>query len=139
MPSLQEALYHYLTLQPRVTALVGLRIFPQIAPQNTPVPYITVQRIAVGNDYHLLGPTDTHDTGIQVDCWALTARQGQGIATQVRHALEGLVGPWDDLEIDGVYITSEIDLADAAEDGSERIDYRTVLSIEVAHEYDRDT
>lgn len=134
LPSLHRALYAMLSLHAPLVALVGMRVYPSIAPSSAAFPYVTVQRLAVGSIYHFLGASATHDTLVQVDCWALSAAEAQHVAQVIRQSLDGFTGVWDGLEIDGVFIENEIDDAEPADDGSPRIFYRTVLTLACWHE-----
>ncbi len=134
LPSLHRALYAYLSLHAPLTALVGTRVYPSIAPSSAAFPYVTVQRLAVGSIYHFGGASATHDTLVQADCWALQALEAQHLAQVVRQSLDGFTGLWDGLEIDGVFVESEVDDAEPAEDGSQRTYYRTILTLACWHE-----
>ncbi len=134
LPTLHRALYAYLSLYAPLAALVGTRVYPSIAPSSAAFPYVTVQRLAVASIYHMGGASATHDTLVQVDCWALTAIQAQQIADVIRQSLDGQPAVWDGLEIDGVFVENELDDAEPAEDGSQRIYYRTILTLACWHE-----
>lgn len=145
MPSLQRALYAYLSLYPPLQAVIGARCFPSVAPQETTFPYLTVQRLGVGAHYHTEGVSGTQDTLVQVDCWAVGPRgggalQAQQVAQLVRQAVEAYPTQedspaMDGLDIDGIFVESEIDDAEYADDGSERVFYRTILTLTAWHEY----
>lgn len=134
LPTLQRALYAFLSLHAPLTALVATRVYPSIAPSSAAFPYVTVQRLAVGSIYHMGGASATHDTLVQIDCWALSAIQAQQVAQVIRQSLDGFTGTWDGLEVDGVFIENEIDDAEPAEDASQRIFYRTILTLACWHE-----
>ncbi len=134
LPSLHRALYAYLSLYAPLTALVGMRLYPSIAPASAAFPYVTVQRLAVESLYHFGGASATHDTLVQVDCWALSAAEAQQVAQVLRQSLDGFTGVWDSLEVDGVFVENELDDAEPADDGSPRNFYRTILTLACWHE-----
>lgn len=141
MITLHRALYAYLSLYMPLRALIAQRIYPSVAPQETTFPYLTVQRLGVATPYHMGGASATHNTLVQIDCWALSAMQAQQVAAVVRQALDAYPEPsdepsMDDLEIDGLFIDSELDDAERADDGSERTYYRTVLTVDTWHAYE---
>ena len=139
LPTLPRALYAYLSLHAPLQALVATRVYPSIAPSGAALPYVTVQRLAVGSIYHMGGASATHDTLVQVDCWALQPMQVQHLAQVVRQSLDGFTGTWDGLAIDGVFVENEIDDAEPADDGSQRIFYRTILTLACWHEREAPT
>jgi len=66
-------------------------------------------------------------------------RVQQHLAQVVRQSLDGFAGTWDGLEVDGVFVESEIDDAEAADDASQRIFYRTILTLACWHEREAPT
>lgn len=134
LPSLHQALYKYLSGYAPLVALVGTRCYPGIAPSKAAFPYVTVQRIAVDSIYHHGGPSATADTMMQIDCWSTDAMQAQQVAQTIRNSLDGASALWDGLAIDGVFVANELDDAEPAEDGSERLYYRTILTLDCWHE-----
>src|SRR5262245_16715145 len=124
LPSLHRALYAFLSTYPPLVAQVGTRVYPSVAPSSAVFPYVTVHDLHVGSHYHLQGPSATHDTLVQVDCWALAAEQSKKIAALIRQAVDGQQAVWEDLDIDGLFIESELDTSEMAEDGSERVYHR---------------
>jgi hypothetical protein len=139
LPSLQKALYAYLSLYAPLQALIGNRIFPGVAPSTqhgkpTPFPYVTIHRLDVGSIYHMEGASATADTLAQVECWALEAPLAQRVAHVIRQSMDGQSMVWDGLEIDAVFVESEVDDAEPAEDGSEKVFYRTILTVNCWHE-----
>lgn len=136
LPDVHRSLYAYLSTYAPLTALVATRIYPGVAPQTTPFPYVTIHELNVASHYHLQGASATFDTLIQVDCWALAPMESKQIARVIRLSLEGQPLVLDDLEIDGIFIESENDLPEMAEDGSERTFFRRILTLSAWHERD---
>lgn len=136
LPSLHRALYAFLSTYAPLTALIGTRIYPGVAPQETPFPYVTLHELHVGSHYHTEGASGTHDTLVQVDCWALAPLESKKLASLLRLALEGRPLVLDDLAIDGIFVDSEVDLPELAADGSERTFYRRSLTLSCWHERD---
>lgn len=134
LPSLHRALYAYLSLYAPLQALIHTRLYPSVAPSSAVLPYVTVQRLGVGSHYHMQGVSATFDTAVQVDCWALQAGEAKRVAETIRGALDAYSGTMDDLDIDGVFVEAEVDLAEFAEDGSERVYHRVSLTLTVWHE-----
>mgnify|MGYP001817171020 CR=1 FL=1 len=88
MTTPQQDFYTLLSNDSAVTALVGTRITPGVASQNTATPYITYQLVSTVNT----NPLDTNvkigaNTRIQVDCWADSPDTATTLADAVESAL----------------------------------------------------
>lgn len=69
-------------------ALVGGRVFPDVAPIDTPRPYVTYQQVggdAVSFDDATV--SDAENALVQINVWASTRLQANSIARQVQSAL----------------------------------------------------
>jgi hypothetical protein len=66
-----------------MTALVAARVYPDIAPENTPTPYITYQQVG-GKPVNFLGAeySDKKNARIQINVWD-TTRIGVAILTRL--------------------------------------------------------
>jgi uncharacterized protein DUF3168 len=133
IPSLSRGLYAFLSTYAPLTAIVGTRIYPGLAPTSAVFPYVTIQELMVASHYHLDGATATFDTMAQIDVWSLEPMQAQQLAKIIRQSMDGLPAAWDGLEVDGVFVDSETDAPEPAQDGSERAYYRRILTISVWH------
>jgi Protein of unknown function (DUF3168) len=133
MPSLPRAIYAYLSTLPALTAIIGTRLYPGIAPTSAIFPYVTLHEIMIESFYYLRGASATFDAMMQIDCWALEPMQAQHMAKAIRQSMDGLPASWDGLEVDGVFIDSEMDAPEPAQDGSERAYYRRVMTVNVWH------
>ena len=88
MTSPQQDLYSLLSNDSAVTALVGTRITPDVASQNTAVPYISYFADSTVN----LNAVDTSvkigaNTSIQIDCWSDSPDTSNAVADAVEAAL----------------------------------------------------
>ena len=88
MTTPQEDLYTLLSNAAGVTALVGTRITPGIAKQNTLTPYITYELSSTVNSNAI----DTNvkisaNTRIQIDCWADSPDTATALGDAVEAAL----------------------------------------------------
>lgn len=77
-----------------LTAMVGTRIFPQVAPQSSPFPRITYQRISSGRRKTLDGIEGLVAASIQIDCWSKDYREAKNVANRVRVLVDGFKGSW---------------------------------------------
>ena len=66
------------------------RIFPDVVPTNTPVPYITYQAVG-GEPMNFLSgdQPDKANTRMQVNVWAATRLEAAALAQQVEDAVRG--------------------------------------------------
>jgi len=80
MSTIQEQLVAYLA---PVAAL-----HPMVAPQGTPLPYATYQRVASGVHNVLSGPPSIDNARIQVDVWAGTYAAAQALAQSIIQAMQ---------------------------------------------------
>jgi hypothetical protein len=88
MTTPQQDLYALLSNSSAVTALVGTRITPGIASQNTAVPYISYFLPSTVN----LNALDTNvkigaNSSIQIDCWANSPDEATAVGDAVEAAL----------------------------------------------------
>jgi hypothetical protein len=133
VPSLSRALYAFLSTYAPLTAIIGTRIYPGLAPTSAVFPYVTMQDLMIASHYFLDGATATHDSMVQIDCWSLEPMQALQMARVIRLSMDGMPAAWDGLEVDGVFFDSEMDAPEPAQDGSERAYFRRILTITVWH------
>ncbi len=91
--SLQGAMYEELRLNAAVAALVASRIYPVVAPQETDLPYLTIQRIDRPRERHQGGDAKLPHPRIQIDCWAATEFAADQLAEALRGVLDEFSGP----------------------------------------------
>jgi len=99
--TIESGLRDLLTGDAAVSALVGRRVFPAPAPQDTAWPFVTWQRISGLRDQTLDGPSGMALPVFQIDIWCDSREQLQGassymparaIADAVRRLLDGYTG-----------------------------------------------
>lgn len=96
--SIETTLYAALIADSGVTALVAsgsplvYRIYPQIAPDNAAVPYITYQVVATEAHNKLAGAPDTERKVVQINCIANTYASAKGVSEAVKSALNVSIG-----------------------------------------------
>ena len=122
-----EALYYKLKTTSGVTDLIGLKIFPLIAPKNKKLPWITYQQIsnvpvhAMGSDAAVYGPR------IQVDIFAETFDSLEDIGLQVKTALQdysGTIGSGDTLAVSRIFLENEADRVEVDPESKETTYHR---------------
>jgi len=84
-------LYDLLTADVNIAALVVLRVYPTVAPQGTPYPYIVWQEVSSAAETTHDGDSVTDggldQTLIQFDCWGDTSKKACALRALVRKAL----------------------------------------------------
>ena len=84
--SIETALYDALQNNSALTALVGSKIYPQVAPDNAAVPYCTYS-VVVGTAYNLIaGAPSTERKLIQVNCISNSYTNAKAIAEEIGRA-----------------------------------------------------
>ena len=100
--SIETDLYATLSNDAGVSALVGTRIYPSLAPESAALPRIDYQNVAGSRINTLPGVSDMIRKRIQINCNANTYAGSKDLAAAVIAALEG-----------GGYLELEYDLYDA--------------------------
>lgn len=110
--TIKAAIYSRLSNYTNLTDLVGLRIYPGIAPQNTATPYVTIQKIS---DEPV--PAMSADTGLerprfQIDSWSDQPLEAENVDVQVRAALQRYSGTLAGTTIQVSFLENSVDLYD---------------------------
>jgi len=87
-----EIVYALLAADTDVAALVSTRIYPESAPQNVTVPYITYEVSSVEHYHHMVNSSGLKAATVMVDCFAATYIAARALAEKVRLALQGYTG-----------------------------------------------
>jgi hypothetical protein len=97
-----KAVYGILSANTGVTDIVGTRIFPEIAEQETAVPFIVYQLLSVD-------PEDTHDGPSKLDevrfeflCYADSYNAAADLGVAVRGALDRVSGTYNGVNVESV-------------------------------------
>jgi len=103
--SIESDLYAHLKNDSGVSALIGTRIYPLMAPQNVIDPYITYQVVNDNSKQCIGGSVYQNDTRFQVDCWSKKYSEVKAIKEAVESALIGFkssyaISNMDDYEPD---------------------------------------
>jgi len=92
-----------------VTALIGTRIYPVIAPATAALPFVTWRRVAVERTQGLAGPIGTPTVSLSVDIFAETYESARDIADQCRQSLDGWGGTLENVTVARVSLDNESD------------------------------
>ncbi len=129
--SLELALRNFLLADPGVAAIVGNKIFPQPAPQDTVAPFITWLLVSADDNNTLDGPLGLRVSRVQIDCWSDPPEQAGDFtqsllaASAVRQAMKGFTGMQSGLRISSALPVDARDIHDDAERAHARsVDFR---------------
>lgn len=114
MPSLEDGLYTFLAAQAGISALVGTRIYPLVAPEGAVMPCIVYQRIGGSRVVSHSGDSELARPRIQVSAWAETYDEAKSIAEAVVAATSGYSGTWGSVSIGAVEVEDGPDDYDEA-------------------------
>ena len=98
-----------------VSNLVGTRIYPKVAPQNAPTPYIVYSFINNNNEQCIGGAIYQKDSRVQIDCWSKQYSKSIKVREAVVNALVGFkssnsINTNDDYEADTELYREIIDI-----------------------------
>jgi hypothetical protein len=92
-----------------VSAIVGSRIFPILAPQTAALPLIIWRRSGIERQHSLSGPIGTPTVSLEMQLLATTYEQARELADKVRAVLDGYGGTLNNTEVKHVYLDQEAD------------------------------
>jgi hypothetical protein len=133
--SLREAIYHLLSRDAGIRALVDDRVYPAALPQMASyrLPAVTTVVSGTHEPATLAGSTETRKTTVRVSCWAHSPEDADRLATAVRSCLvnfRGLVGlVW----LGRVACDNEIDLPEKPSGGGDQWTHQIVLQMRFWH------
>ena len=109
MKSPEAVLRNALVTTTAVSALVGSRVFPVIAPATAGVPYITYRRSSVQRSQSLSGPIGVPTVTVELDVVAATYEGARDLADKCRKVLDGYGGSFENTEVKNVSLENESD------------------------------
>ena len=90
--TIETTLFSTLDNDATLTGLVASRIYPQVAPDNATIPYITYQVIVGSSHSRLKGAAGSERKLIQLNCISNTYSEAKSVAVAARSAINGTVG-----------------------------------------------
>lgn len=96
-PILAASFVNLLKADPTVTAICGTRIFPELAPDKTPSPYIVWLEISTDTQESHDEAENLDGTDVQFSCFAADLLTAISLRKAVRHAL--LTTPIDGVKV----------------------------------------
>lgn len=92
-----------------VSALVGSRVYPVLAPAEAALPFLTWRRSAVQREHTLAGPLGMPTVLMAVEIYAATYEGVRDLADKCRRVLDGYGGTVDNTEVKNVSLDNEAD------------------------------
>ncbi len=105
--SIQGAIYNILSGTAAVTALVGTRIYPVVAPDGAEYPLIVYTVFSNERILASGGSTDLNNPSIQISCWGDSYASARNVAIQAIAAIEDYAGTQDSTVIQHIFYGTE--------------------------------
>ena len=107
--SVKPALYSMITGDAGIAALIGDRFYPDVIPQDAPLPACAYQTITTARDYSHDGQTSLAEPRIQITISALSRASAEAVAEALRTLLSGYRGEIDGTTIGSIFLENEYD------------------------------
>ena len=118
---IEEALLAYLLTKAGLTALIADRIYPDEAPQNTPLPYVTYMDVSNVPVHTLTGQYEYESPMKQFTAYAATKSAAKSVAKQIKLALKDYQGILSGIEIQYIKLENEMGDLITTSDGTTKI------------------
>lgn len=136
MATIEEALRTVLIGNVGVSALVGTRVYPVVAPQGASLPAVVYQRISANRQHHLQGPSGLTQVRMQFTAIATTYSAMKALANALRQALDGYRNTVSGVFVQAVLSAGEREqfIGETVQSGAEAdMTYSTQLDMLVWH------
>lgn len=126
--SAAKAMRARLTTDSALVALVGPRIFPGRAAQDSARPYMIYSRVSTDRPLGFSGLAGINETRLQIDIIADSQATAEAIAVRIRATMDGYLGTSAGVLVLGSWVEEEQDNSEPL-DGSDSTLYRVVLDV----------
>jgi hypothetical protein len=92
-----------------VSALVGTRIYPVLAPASAALPFVTWRRSSIDREQTLGGPMGMPRVSVEYSIYGTTYEQARELADAMRVVLDGYGGTADNTEVKQTSLEDESD------------------------------
>ena len=133
--SLKTELHNYLSGYAGLSALVDDNIYPDIAPENSPLPYVIFQIVSADHIRSMTAASDFVARRVQFDVYGSTALSVENVFDQLRGALEakrGTIGSENLVVLSSGIDTERDDYVDPI-DGSQTGKHRRTIDFIIWH------
>ncbi|NBT05450.1 MAG: DUF3168 domain-containing protein [Betaproteobacteria bacterium] len=109
MKSPEAVLRNALVTTTAVSSVVSSRVYPLLAPQAAPLPFITYRRTGIRRAQTLGGPMGVPQVSVDFDVYATTYEGARDLADRCRVVLDGYGGTFDNTEVKQTSLENEQD------------------------------
>jgi hypothetical protein len=109
MKSPETVLRSALVASANVSAVVGSRIYPILAPQTAALPFIVWRRSGISREHTLSGPMGVSTVSVEMQLLAATYEQARELADRCRLVLDGYGATLNNTEVKHVSLEQESD------------------------------
>lgn len=131
MVDFQAGLYAWLSSQGALTAHLGTRMYPVLAPATAGLPFLTYQRIDEDQEAHLTGRSGLSHALYQFDIWGATSQQAYTVCLAVQNAMEMYRGVMGTVPVRQCSIRSILDGLEPPTEGQTLGIFRHTITAEV--------
>ena len=131
--SVLTAVYAKTVADATITAIIGTRCYPDVAPTSSALPYVVIQQITKTHEHNMTAATGIARTHLQVDVYGATRSATETLADAIRTEWDGYRGTTGSVVMRSAIIESERDAWDWIGAGNEDVTHRTVMELYVWH------
>ncbi len=92
-----------------VSARVGSRVYPLLAPSSATLPWLVFRRTSISRERTMASPMGTPTVSIEFQVFAESYEDAREIADKVRLVLDGFTGTHDNIVIQQTSLENELD------------------------------
>jgi hypothetical protein len=109
-----KAIYYLLSNASSVTDICGTRIYPELAEQEAPTPFVVYEVISVDPDDTNDGPAKMDEVSVDITAVADSYDTCADLASAIRSAIDRVRGTYNGVNVDSVqYSTTDTDVFDS--------------------------
>ena len=131
---IEEAIYSRLTNDAGVFALCGLRVYPQVIPQDAAYPAIEYERLTGEHIRSLAGSSQAANPRYQFHCWGSTRNSAKSVGEALRNCLDGYVGTVGSVTINKCILEDDIDNLEQTAGADRQTRYGVTMTFEFWHD-----
>jgi len=109
MATIEEAIYNRMTTFAELSALISLRLYPVLIPQDVADPAVAYQVISGVPERSHSGFSNLTMTRFQFTCQAASYQSMKSVAKAVRHCWESFKGSVSGINIRAAFVENELD------------------------------
>ncbi len=139
MALIEAELATYLMGVTELVALIGTRVYPNVAPSGNTYPCVTYFKVTSNRVRDMGGESGLVQSRIQVNAWAIDTATSRGyaaakaVADKIRTKLDSFRGTMGATQIDAIFLLDESDLFDKELAVNEAVVYGIRQDFQVRH------